>query len=224
MHSLSEAIWRSRRVAFALCSISVVGCLGDTPSTSVNSLQGQGGNAGSGGGSGESGAPNTAGDGGSSGSGFGGSASTAGGSAGSVGSAGSAGSAGAGAAGEPDAGGAISEPDAGEPVDPGEDPEDEAVLFSDVFPLLVAECGNCHGANAPGARPRFAIANNEAASFAATQLMAQGQLVSTRIVVRAVTARTMPTGCNGGALGTGSCLSQDQADLLEQWVEDGAQP
>jgi hypothetical protein len=108
---------------------------------------------------------------------------------------------------------------------PANPPPAEEVGFSDVFPLLVAACGNCHGANAPGARPRFAQAGNEAASLAAALAAApQGGTVANRIIVRGVTQRNMPPACGGGALGTGACLDQAEADLLQAWVDQGTQP
>jgi hypothetical protein len=107
----------------------------------------------------------------------------------------------------------------------GDPPPADAVGFSDVFPLLVASCGGCHGATAPGARPRFAQAGNEAASLTAARAMApQGVTVAARIIVRAVTARNMPPACNGQALGTGQCLDAGEAALLQAWVDQGLQP
>jgi hypothetical protein len=104
-------------------------------------------------------------------------------------------------------------------------PPVEQVGFSDVFPILVAACGNCHGANAPGARPRFAQTGNEAASLTAALATApQGGTVANRIIVRGVTQRNMPPACGGGALGTGACLDQAEADLLQAWVDQGSQP
>ena len=117
------------------------------------------------------------------------------------------------------------EPDAEAPTAPPEPPEPPAqddVTFGDVFPLLVASCGNCHGATAPGNRPRFAQAGNQAASFTATQGMSGGGVVSGRIVVRALDERDMPPQCNGNALGTGACLDVAEGALLQAWVTQGA--
>jgi uncharacterized membrane protein len=118
----------------------------------------------------------------------------------------------------PDAGGGDDdEPDAGGP-DPVEDP----LSFSEVHPILVANCGNCH--SNPQGLPAFAQAN-EAAAYAETQETGNGgQLIAQRIIVRAVTARTMPPACGGGALGTGQCLDADEAADLQTWVADGAEP
>jgi len=104
-------------------------------------------------------------------------------------------------------------------------PGGDAVGFSDVFQLLLDNCGNCHGANAPGNRPRFAQAGNLAASFTATQAISpNGGPVSGRIIARAVTTRDMPPACQRGALGTGACLDAAEAALLQAWVTQGAGP
>jgi uncharacterized membrane protein len=94
------------------------------------------------------------------------------------------------------------------------------VGFSDVFQLLLDNCGTCHGANAPNGRPRFAQAGNEAASYAATQVNG----VAAQIIAEAVTARSMPPSCNRGALGTGTCLDANEAAQLQAWLAQGAQP
>jgi hypothetical protein len=98
------------------------------------------------------------------------------------------------------------------------------VGFSDVFPVLVASCGGCHGANAPGNRPRFAQAGNEAASLTAALAASQGATVADRIIVRGVTQRNMPPACGGAALGTGACLDVAEGALLQAWVDQGSQP
>jgi hypothetical protein len=61
-------------------------------------------------------------------------------------------------------------------------------------------------------------------AFAATQALSNNAPVSTRIIARAVTARSMPPSCNGGALGTGTCLTQADAAELQAWVNQGANP
>ncbi|MEO8178555.1 MAG: hypothetical protein ABI895_06960 [Deltaproteobacteria bacterium] len=122
----------------------------------------------------------------------------------------------------PGADAAVNPPPVNPPVTPP--PAGDPVGFSDVFQLLVDSCGGCHGANAPGNRPRFAQAGNEAASFTATQAMSNGGLVSARIVARAVTARNMPPACGGAMLGTGACLDAAEAAQLQAWVSQGAQP
>jgi len=123
---------------------------------------------------------------------------------------------------EPDAEAPPTPPEPEPPVPPAQDD----VTFGDVFPLLVTNCGNCHGAD-DNNRPRFAQAGNQAASFTATQAMSTGQgagsVVSGRIVARAVTTRNMPPACNGNALGTGACLDVAEGALLQAWVTQGAQ-
>jgi len=124
-----------------------------------------------------------------------------------------------------DAGGRPPTRDAGAPPVVNPPPGGNAVGFSDVFPLLVANCGNCHGANAPGNRPRFAQTGNEAASFTATQATSpMGGAVSGRIIARAVTTRDMPPACGRAALGTGACLDATEAAQLQAWLTQGALP
>ena len=124
----------------------------------------------------------------------------------------------------PDAEAPTAPPD---PVEPPEPPAQDDVTFGDVFTLLVDSCGGCHGANAPGNRPRFAQAGNQAASFAVTQGMSTGQgagsVVSARIVARAVVTRNMPPACGGNALGTGACLDVAEGAQLQAWLDQGAQ-
>lgn len=122
-----------------------------------------------------------------------------------------------------DAGGSSAVPDAGRtppPPRPAADAGVGAVRFGDVLPILIANCGSCHGTGR-GNLPQFAVAN-EAMAFAATQAMSNGAPVSTRIIARAVTARSMPPSCNAGALGTGTCLSVADAAQLQAWVNQGA--
>jgi hypothetical protein len=212
-----------RLAASAACVVGAVACSDDGgPDTGIDPLQGQSG-SGRGGSAGSTGAV-TAGTGGMSMGGRGGMGGSPGGSAGSpsgvgggagspTGGSGGIGGAAGGAVGGTGgaAGGGQDAPDAG-----GGEPEEE-VAFSDVFPILVARCGNCHGAGAP--RPQFAQANNQAASFAATELTSQNAPVSERIVTRAVVNRNMPPNCNN----QGTCVTADEADQLEAWVDQGAQ-
>ena len=135
--------------------------------------------------------------------------------------------AGAGDAGAPADAGAVAAQDAGgtppgnpPPGNGGNPPPPNPVGFSNVFQLLLDNCGTCHGANAPNNRPRFAQAGNQAASYAVTQ--ANG--VAANIIAEAVTARTMPPSCNRGALGTGTCLDANEAAQLQAWLAQGAQP
>jgi hypothetical protein len=125
-----------------------------------------------------------------------------------------------------DAGGGSAVRDAGRTPPPPAD-AGGAVRFADVLPILIADCGSCHGTGR-GNLPQFAVAN-EAAAFTATQGMSADRngnrgVVSTRIIARAVTARTMPPSCGGGALGTGTCLSVADAAQLQAWVNQGANP
>lgn len=212
-------------LACALCTAGAVSCSDDgetqeTPGLTPTAGTGGASNGGSAnGGSSNGGSSN----GGSSngGTGQGGSANP--GNAGSAGN-GMAGSmmGEAGSGGDaPDAGGGDDEP---EPDAGGEDPGpgEDAVSFSEVHPILVQNCGNCHGN--PNGLPGFAQANEDAAYAETQEIGNGGQLIAQRIIARAVTARTMPPACGGGALGTGACLSADEAADLQAWLADGALP
>jgi hypothetical protein len=129
------------------------------------------------------------------------------------------------------AGGGTSEPDAGAPsqaaggagggVGAGGGGAVEAVGFSDVFQLLVTSCGNCHGANAPNNRPKFAQTGNEAASFAVTQTASGAGTIADRIIAEAVTGSDMPPAC---ANNQNACLGAAQKAELQAWVDQGANP
>jgi hypothetical protein len=230
MRSWIQHSWlQSLVAACAACSIGVVACSDDDPETGIDPLQGEGGNAGSAssnaGAAGSPGAGGTArggqggsGGGAAAGSGAGGAAAgaagapaAAAGAAGAPGAAGTAGAAGSGPdVGEPDAGGGGTDGD-GEP-EPGE--------FAVAFEVLRNNCVPCHSNG--GGLPQFAQADEDLA-FAVTQANGNGGApISERIVVRAVDLRTMPPSCGGGALGTGTCLTADEAADLEDWVEAGA--
>jgi hypothetical protein len=116
------------------------------------------------------------------------------------------------------------EPDAGASAPPAAvvDAGVAAVTFANVFPILVTNCGSCHGANARNGLPQFAQQGNQAASFAATQGMSMNDLVSNRIIQRAVFQRSMPPACRAAALGSPNCLTQANADELQAWVNQGA--
>jgi hypothetical protein len=210
-------LWNDVKVLVcAACCFGATACSddGDTSAES-NLLQPQGGAAGAGqtGGAGTSaGTSATAGGGANAG------AAGAGGST-SVGAAG-AGMAGSGMAGSGMAGSGM----AGAGSEPPSTDEPMAVGFSDVATILQDNCGDCHGAPG-GFLPAFAQ-DDEAAAYAVTLETSNNDddLYSERIVVRAVVERTMPPGCFGDALGTGECLSEEDAALLEAWLEGGALP
>ncbi len=228
--------WTDLKIVLcAVCVAGGVACSDDDPDGGIANPPANGGSAGA---AGSAGAGGSAGQGGAAGgavtAGSGGSAGAAAGASGGAGAPGVAVTSDAGVVvSAPDAGDGPGEPDAGGgdpgPVDPGPvdpvpvDPE-PTVTFGDVFPVLVARCGGCHGANAPGARPRFAVTGNEAASFAATQAMSQGAVVSARIITLAVNQGSMPPACGGGDPGQAGCISVAEATQLSAWVDQGAQP
>jgi uncharacterized membrane protein len=135
--------------------------------------------------------------------------------AGAAGSAGAAGAGGsAGAAGAAGAGGSAGSGGSG--ADSLAD-----VRFSDVHPVLVDNCGECHGAT-DSFLPPFAQ-DDEDAAYQVTQEVSSypGELYNERIVERAVDELTMPPGCFGD-LGSTGCLSVEDAELLQAWVDQGA--
>jgi hypothetical protein len=95
------------------------------------------------------------------------------------------------------------------------------VRFSDVHPVLVDNCGECHGPT-DSFLPAFAQ-DDEDAAYQVTQEASSypGELYNERIVERAVNELTMPPGCFGD-LGSTGCLSVEDAALLEAWVDQGA--
>jgi hypothetical protein len=210
-----------RFIAIAACIAGATACSDDdSPATGVGTLQpgsgaaGSSGSAGSGGSGGSGGGASSAGTGGRPVGGGG-----AGGSSADVAGAVDAGS-------EPAADGGVepTEPDAGG-VDAGggEEPPPAAdiVTFTELLPVLQADCGGCHS---NGGQPQFAQAD-QAAAYAITQGTSDdGDLFYEEMVERAVEQRTMPPACGGQALGTGACLSVADAALLQAWVDDGAQP
>jgi hypothetical protein len=216
----------ARFLACAACIAAATACSDDeTPSTHTSPLLPDSGVGGSSGAAGAAGAAGTAGRAGSGGS-AGGSTAGSGGrpASGGAPSGADAGVIDAGSGGAADGGVEPGEADTGVPDAGGGEteeppPADDVVTFAELFPVLQANCGSCHGG---GGLPAFAQANQDAA-YAVTQGTSDdGDLFYEEMVERAVVARTMPPACNGQALGTGACLSVADADLLQAWVDDGA--
>jgi hypothetical protein len=133
--------------------------------------------------------------------------------AGAAGSAGAAGAAGSGGANGGAAGAAGS---GGSGADSLAD-----VRFSDVHPVLVDNCGECHGMTG-SFLPPFAQDDEDAAYLVTQEVSGEpDELYNERIVARAVEELTMPPGCFGD-LGSTGCLSVEDAALLEAWVDQGA--
>jgi hypothetical protein len=111
---------------------------------------------------------------------------------------------------------------------PTDEAMDEADLVSfdrDVHPILVAKCGMCHEGVAP-ALPDHGAADVDV-SFAATQGMSNGEPVYDRILARASgedPAGFMPPAYAGclGPLGSPNCLTEEEFETVELWVEQGA--
>ena len=92
----------------------------------------------------------------------------------------------------------------------------------DVHPILVEKCGMCHEGVAP-ALPDHGAADVDV-SFEATQAMSNDEPVYMRILARSSgddPAGFMPPSC-AGPLGAAGCLTQEEYDIIELWVEQGA--
>jgi hypothetical protein len=133
----------------------------------------------------------------------------------------------AGVAGSMNNGGGGASPEAPPNDPPPEEPPlpiPTDVGFSDVLAILSGSCTPCH-ATAGSQLPAFAQ-DDAAAAYDVTQEPSNfaDQLYSDRIVERSVVDRTMPPACSGGDLGTGACVSERDAALLEAWIDQGAPP
>jgi hypothetical protein len=96
----------------------------------------------------------------------------------------------------------------------------DLVSFDDeVHPILVAKCGGCHSGE--DALPGHGASDPDDA-FMAIQGMSIGEPLSERILLRSSGegGSFMPPGCT--ALGAAGCLTQDEFDLIELWVDQGA--
>jgi hypothetical protein len=95
----------------------------------------------------------------------------------------------------------------------------------DVHPILSSKCVPCHEASTAGIPGHAAL--DQDAAFDAVQGMSMGQPVYLRILARASgedPAGFMPpeyAGCEDG-LGAGNCLTVEEFELIELWVEQGA--
>jgi hypothetical protein len=90
----------------------------------------------------------------------------------------------------------------------------------DVHPILVAKCGTCHEGAAP-ALPDHGASDVDVA-FAATQGMSNDEPVFVRILARAAGEDGfMPPSC-AGPLGAAGCLTEEEFEIIELWVEQGA--
>jgi hypothetical protein len=110
----------------------------------------------------------------------------------------------------------------------------EPVSFAtDIHPVLLAKCSgsSCHSVPMGPFRPGHAAAETDAAYAATQDTGLNGQPVYERILARtssADPAQIMPPPyamppC-GGAVGQPGCLSEDELELIETWVAQGAPP
>ena len=100
----------------------------------------------------------------------------------------------------------------------------DAVSFDDdVHPILVEMCGMCHAEPAGGLPGHGSTDADE--SFAEVTRMVGDEAVYERILARAtgIDGYMPPTyvGCEG-PLGSTGCVSQEDYDTIELWVEQGA--
>jgi hypothetical protein len=118
--------------------------------------------------------------------------------------------------------------DIGDTVGTGQGGASSADLVSfddDVHPILSSKCVPCHEASTAGIPGHGALNPDDA--FDAVQGMSMGQPVYLRILARASgedPAGFMPpdyAGCEDG-LGAGTCLTVEELELIELWVEQGA--
>jgi hypothetical protein len=95
----------------------------------------------------------------------------------------------------------------------------------DVHPILSSKCVPCHEASTVGIPGHGALDADDA--FDAVRGTSMGQPVYLRILARASgedPAGFMPpdyAGCEDG-LGAGTCLTVEEFELIELWVEQGA--
>ena len=76
----------------------------------------------------------------------------------------------------------------------------------DVQPILVAECGACHG--------NGGIVHSAAADYDDAVAFADD-------IVDEIQAGDMPPACNGAPGSGGACVSTEDFATIQQWIEDG---
>jgi hypothetical protein len=92
---------------------------------------------------------------------------------------------------------------------PNSTPDGDVPSFAaDILPILRTSCGSCH---ATGFLPRFAATNADSAYIVAVDL-------SDDIVAR-IDAGSMPPACGGNAPGSRGCVSADDFEEIQAWVE-----
>jgi hypothetical protein len=157
---------------------------------------GLGGGAGSGGAAGVAGAAGSGGAAGSSAAGAAGS----GGAAGGAGAAGASGAAGAAGAGEQT--GALS-------------------FADDVLPILQTACGDCHAFFLP-----FASDDAQESYAVVTEQTSYEGVDQPRydVIVARAEDGSMPPECAGGAPGSAGCITEEDFEIIRDWVDSGDPP
>jgi hypothetical protein len=102
-----------------------------------------------------------------------------------------------------------------------------AVTFTaDIHPILQMKCGlsNCHDQPNPFI-PGHGAADVNVAYMQATQIGSLNQPIYDRILIRAGSTDPLvmmpPNPPCEGALGRPGCLTQDEYDLIKEWVDQG---
>jgi hypothetical protein len=194
----------------ALCLTLAVGCSDDgEDSPAAGGTGGRGGTAGTsgtgGGGRGGTGGSSA----GTSGNGAGGSAGSAG-SGGSAGSAGAGGSAAAGSAGSAGNAGSAGSSGGDEP-DAGGGQDDVVTYTADIQPILLLRCSPCHATDNNGG-------HNAASDYDDAVERADD-------IIDELESGGMPEsgsgnqGCDGGDPGDPGCVTVEEFELIEAWVE-----
>jgi hypothetical protein len=204
-----SSILQSRALVAVVC-LAVAGACSGEDTGGEGTPTGAAGASGSGGSSGGGPAAPDFTSGGSAGTGAGGSApvAAAAGGPGFVGSSGAPGAAGVagatGAAGSDGGGGAAGA--GGSDGDDGDDGDDGVNYTSDAQPILQANCSPCHSGLSLGG-------HNAASVYADAVRVAENMLDE-------IESGDMPPACDGDDPGDPNCVSEEDLEVLEQWVDD----
>jgi hypothetical protein len=125
--------------------------------------------------------------------------------AGATGAAGSDGGGGAAGAGGSDGGGGAAGA-GGSDGDDGDDGDDGVNYTSDAQPILQANCSPCHSGLSLGG-------HNAASVYADAVRVAENMLDE-------IESGDMPPACDGDDPGDPNCVSEEDLEVLEQWVDD----
>lgn len=99
---------------------------------------------------------------------------------------------------------------------------------TDIHPIFVEKCGGCHVADGDDYFPEHAAPDVEEAYASTTSRNRQGEFFYNRILARTQgegggSIMPPPPLCEGG-LDEPGCLTTSEHELIQQWVDEGAQP